>query len=368
MQPEQLQCRSCSDGTLNGDETCIDGGGNHCREQNRCSDTRRCQFDSDCASGLCHHNVKRVIGGIAAFGDPSAPGGLDETDFQMLQDGGYGAEFTVNEGYGAGYGYGDGEAFENSASTATLALAEEILLALNPNAEEEKWGVCVSCKNRQQDGSETGVDCGGKTCNKCPNDQGCVADTDCLSTKCDVDTRMCRALTVDELCSDGQKTAKTRETDVDCGGACMPCNDAKKCLQDRDCESDSCHMDNVTKVSTCVSCYNNDTDGSESDVDCGGNDYFVLTGNVCGSSSGGVCNVGCSRCCVDAFSPAMCNECVQSENRGATGDCVDYSIGRTVANESAQSRCPRCADARMCRSGSDCWSSLCEDGMCFLQK
>ena len=277
MQPEQLQCRSCSDGTLNGDETCIDGGGNHCREQNRCSDTRRCQFDSDCASGLCHHNVKRVIGGIAAFGDPSAPGGLDETDFQMLQDGGYGAEFTVNEGYGAGYGYGDGEAFENSASTATLALAEEILLALNPNAEEEKWGVCVSCKNRQQDGSETGVDCGERPATNARTTRA-ASQIQIASRQSAMWTHACAAHSPwMSFCSDGQKTAKTRETDVDCGGACMPCNDAKKCLQDRDCESDSCHMDNVTKVSTCVSCYNNDTDGSESDVDCGGNDYFVLT-------------------------------------------------------------------------------------------
>ena len=115
--------------------------GNHCRDQRRCADTERCQFDNDCESGLCHHKVKRVIGGIASFGDPSAPDKFNENDFAALQDGGYGGEFTENEGYGDGYGYGNGEAYEASDSTATLALAEEILLALNPGAEEEKYGV-----------------------------------------------------------------------------------------------------------------------------------------------------------------------------------------------------------------------------------
>ena len=51
---------------------------------------RRCQFDNDCESGLCHHKVKRVIGGIASFGDPSAPVKINENEFAALQDGGYG--------------------------------------------------------------------------------------------------------------------------------------------------------------------------------------------------------------------------------------------------------------------------------------
>ena len=362
--PGQLRCRSCNDNVRNGDESCIDAGGSHCRNQKRCADTKRCQYDNDCESGLCHHKVKRIIGGIADFGDPSAPGGLDDSEFAALQDGGYGGQFLENEGYGDGYGYSSGEAYEISDSTATLALSEEILLALTPGAEEEKFGVCVSCKNNIQDGSETGIDCGGKSCNKCANGQGCVADTDCLSSKCNVETRQCRALTVSELCNDGQKTASTRETDIDCGGACTPCVDEKNCLQDRDCESNNCHMNNITKESKCVSCYNNKIDGSETDEDCGGNDYFILTGNICGSSSGGACNVGCSRCCVDAFSPAMCNECVQNENRGSVAECIDYSVGQRLANVSTQSRCPRCADRKNCISASDCISSLCENGIC----
>ena len=60
----------------------------------------------------------------------------------------------------------------------------------------------------------------------------------------------------------------------------------------------------------------------------------------------------------------MCNECVQNENRGSTGECLDYSIGQNLANTSTQSRCPRCAHNKTCRSASDCRSSLCEDGKC----
>ena len=86
----------CNDNVRNGDETCIDGGGITAAIR-RCADTERCQFDNDCESGLCHHKVKRVIGGIASFGDPSAPDKFNENDFAALQDGGYGGEFIENE-------------------------------------------------------------------------------------------------------------------------------------------------------------------------------------------------------------------------------------------------------------------------------
>ena len=62
-----------------------------------------------------------------------------------------------------------------------------------------------------------------KDVHKCANGQGCVADTDCLSTKCNVGLASA-ALTVSELCSDGVKLANQRNW-RDCGGACTPCAD-----------------------------------------------------------------------------------------------------------------------------------------------
>jgi hypothetical protein len=44
-------------------------------------------------------------------------------------------------------------------------------------------GVCApSCTNGFQDGSETGVDCGGGTCPGCPLGGGCTVDNDCVTT------------------------------------------------------------------------------------------------------------------------------------------------------------------------------------------
>ena len=53
-------------------------------------------------------------------------------------------------------------------------------------------GRCVSCA----DGTETGVDCGGTTCEKrCSIAQGCRSDRYCATSKCNMETGLCRALT-----------------------------------------------------------------------------------------------------------------------------------------------------------------------------
>jgi hypothetical protein len=46
---------------------------------------------------------------------------------------------------------------------------------------------CVSptCANGQQDGNETGMDCGGSDCAPCANGQGCLLYSDCASQFCD---------------------------------------------------------------------------------------------------------------------------------------------------------------------------------------
>jgi hypothetical protein len=57
-----------------------------------------------------------------------------------------------------------------------------------------------------------------------------------------------------------------RETDVDCGGPCTPCEDGMVCVEDTDCANRACDL------GTCDPplCYDGRQNGEESDVDCGG--------------------------------------------------------------------------------------------------
>ena len=105
-------------------------------------------------------------------------------------------------------------------------------------------GKCTSCTNELTDGLETGVDCGGATCEKrCGLDSPCAADGDCATRKCDGEMLRCRALNSAELCTDGAQA--NMESDVDCGGAvCAPigrtCAVGFTCALDSDCTSAVC--------------------------------------------------------------------------------------------------------------------------------
>ena len=226
-----------------------------------------------------------------------------------------------------GYGYGEGE----------VALLSPLLTG---------FGTCTSCSNGYQDGDESGIDCGGTACPKCSNGGKCNGDSDCISTKCDVEEHICRSFTRDELCSNEKEDDKTRETDTDCGGDCDPCPDKSVCKHDGDCMSDNCYG------GVCVSCHNDIKDGVETDVNCGGTNFFLLVGNICGTRSGGACNVECSQCCSDLLSPADCNQCVS-----AAPSCTDHKSG-------GWDGCPSCKDGKICLTNRDCASNACEGGKC----
>ncbi len=84
-----------------------------------------------------------------------------------------------------------------------------------------------------QNGSETGLDCGG-SCPDCGPGGGCLTGADCTSGVCV--GNVCQAPT----CSDGVKNGT--ETDVDCGGvSCPDCALNKLCLINGDCLTGSCN-------------------------------------------------------------------------------------------------------------------------------
>ena len=123
-----------------------------------------------------------------------------------------------------------------------------------------KAGTCVpqSCTNTLLDGQETDVDCGGE-CLPCSLGKVCANDFDCADQSCA--SGVCVAPTCNDQSPNGG------ETDVDCGGAlCAACGAGKACAQPEDCVSKVC------VVGKCVapSCGDGVQNGGESGVDCGG--------------------------------------------------------------------------------------------------
>ena len=62
----------------------------------------------------------------------------------------------------------------------------------------------------------------------------------------------------------GNAVTDAGETDLDCGGPCLPCDDGRACKGDSDCQSSDCH------AHLCVSCSDGLQNGSETGIDCGG--------------------------------------------------------------------------------------------------
>ena len=102
-----------------------------------------------------------------------------------------------------------------------------------------------TCGDCAKNGSETGIDCGGDVCFPCSLGQACITDADCATQACiegacgPERTNPCEMIDPDNP-SCGDCTQNGVETDVDCGGDCLPCRTGKACSGDWDCVSSSC--------------------------------------------------------------------------------------------------------------------------------
>lgn len=137
-------------------------------------------------------------------------------------------------------------------------------------------GTCVECNHTWDcapglycDGSHhcgsapcTDLDCGG-ACPPCDVGKRCAIDADCRSFACDVASATC----IDNQCLDHVQDGN--ETDLDCGGGiCKGCELGQACFLDLDCKSQACDAATLKCISD--SCADHRTDGAETDVDCGG--------------------------------------------------------------------------------------------------
>lgn len=135
--------------------------------------------------------------------------------------------------------------------------------ATNARADAGDGGGAPTCSDGLQNGSETGLDCGGLCPLACSPDALCEAGS-CANDSCDGGG--C------ESCQDGAQNQT--ETDIDCGGgACAPCPDDARCNVPSDCAGELCEG-NVCSSPTC-------SDG-------------ILNQNETSPDCGGVCGATCS--------------------------------------------------------------------------
>ncbi|HEY2747950.1 MAG TPA: hypothetical protein VGL86_25180, partial [Polyangia bacterium] len=110
-------------------------------------------------------------------------------------------------------GHGDWAPHRNKTQRDSLSFALEIHLSPCPSGDC-RTPPADSCQDRVLDGDETDVDCGG-SCLPCPGAARCTVATDCQSQQC------ASGACAPPSCSDGVQDGA--ETSVDCGDGCPPC-------------------------------------------------------------------------------------------------------------------------------------------------
>jgi len=131
--------------------TCAEGAGVVCSAAGTCVE---CNVNADCAGGSCVNNV------------------CEQTCFDAVLNNG---ETDVDCGGPNCPDCANGFMCEaNSDCTSGFCLPDMMM------------SMCATptCMDGFQNGSETGLDCGGSLCPACPVGQGCSADTDCTSGMC----------------------------------------------------------------------------------------------------------------------------------------------------------------------------------------
>jgi hypothetical protein len=198
----------------------------------------------------------------------------------------------------------------------------------------------ASCVDSTKNGNETDVDCGG-ACIPCDLGRRCGTARDCLSLLC-----VSGACVMPEApsCTDGVKNGV--ETDVDCGGGCTPCADGKLCSSFSDCASVVCSQARCQPPS----CTDGAKNSVETDIDCGGPCGGCRTGRLChvaGDCASLVCSVQDRRCVAES--------------------CTDALKNGTESDVDCGGSCGPCPSGKACGSEADCQSLVCgADSRCAL--
>jgi len=188
------------------------------------------------------------------------------------------------------------------------------------------------CSNNLTDADETDVDCGGRDCLPCLIGENCTNSSDCQTQYCDNITHTCQ---YNPNC-----TLST------CGPPLCPNCPGTSCLTNTSCSTGFCNLTSG-QCEYLPSCYNGIRDGSETDVDCGGNCPACLGG---GCTNNNQCQSG------------YCN----SQGQCAVPTCTDgVKNGNETGIDCGGNVCPKCENNQGCLNNSDCVSGFCQNGRCI---
>lgn len=140
------------------------GGDVRCSSPSTCGDDNPCTTD-ECTNGFCTHNLLTVSPG---------PG---STECMTIACNNGASTTTVHNGGPCGTGLTCNAAGECVECTAN----GDCTVGMRPSCDTTFS--CVSCSDGIQNGTETGLDCGGGTCSKCDGDS-CGQGTECKSSEC----------------------------------------------------------------------------------------------------------------------------------------------------------------------------------------
>lgn len=146
--------------------------------------------------------------------------------------------------------------------------------------------------------------CSDTECVECLDHDHCIPGDICILGRC-----------IPEMCANGMKDGAA-ESDIDCGGICLPCASGRFCTGNADCTSNVC-KDMVCQAPTCD---DNEKNDGETDKDCGAKckDVTKLCSDGQGCESGADCQSNV--CWAGACQAPTCIDGVQNQGEAAV-DC-----------------------------------------------
>ncbi len=149
----------------------------------------------------------------------------------------------------------------------------------------------VACANMIEDGCETDVDCGGRSCSACANFQQCLVGTDCQSGMCS--NGICAECLAPDTCPGNETECQFRTcTGLACGTGCNPFGTVTSGQVAGDCQLNVCNGACSTTNVPDNSDLPDDGNQCTTDLCTGGvpSHGFEPVGTVCTQNGGSMCD------------------------------------------------------------------------------
>ncbi len=337
---------SCADNMKDGSETDKDCGGT-C---GGCAVGLVCSGNTDCLSSYC----KAGICTAPTCSDSAINGNETDTDC-------------------GGTGFGGQAACPKCADTKKCAANSDCVNSFCDLTAATPTCKTPSCTDGQKNGTETGLDCGGSTCDMagktCAVGLACVNATDCTSGFCN--SGLCALKPIAAACGVNAECASTFCADgVCCNNACNSgCNSCDLTGTVGTCSPVAANNNPVTGKTTCTTTAQ-DTCGTNGKCDGAGACQDWPSTTACGTAA-----------CVGNTS--VLDGAVTCDGSGAcamptTTDCAPYNCAAGACNTTCASNSD-CSTGNVCNSGvcgttkgagaacatdNECGTGFCTDGVC----